>query len=447
MSRSIAVIVLLAGVALSAAACLPTSIRESPTPAATATPSPTVPTPTPTPAPPTPMPSPTFALHTVVRGDTLTSLARTYHTTARSIAYWNRAKYPSLDPESDKYNPDGLQRGWVLQVMPGEEYTPPAGDGETGEQVTPSPDDSVDDGPSRPTRPGRPMRPRAHARCARRVRVARRLVGGLRQGTALGRGTAILTRMSPAAGRSPRILVTMMVAGSQPDPAVAARKNALYVDSVLRHGATAMAIDATASAAQRAGALASMDGLLLTGGADLHPARYGAEDAGSEAVQHDRDELEAAAFAAADARGLPVLGICRGLQAMNVFSGGTLLQHIDGHAGPGWGHGPALTHPLRLVPGTRFARILAPTNVGGGVLTVNSYHHQAVLPANLAPGYVPAAWSPSPSGDVVEAFEAPEGPFRMAVQCHPERTESTPKAFERLFAFFVDACRGPLAER
>jgi putative glutamine amidotransferase len=253
--------------------------------------------------------------------------------------------------------------------------------------------------------------------------------------------------MSPAAGRSPRIVVTVMVAARQHEPTIAARKNALYVDAMLRHGATAIALDATSSAADRAGAFASMDGLLLTGGADVEPARYGDEGAGSHAVEPDRDELEAAAFAAAESRALPVLGICRGLQAMNVFSGGTLLKHTDGHAGPGWGHGPAHTHPLRLVPGSRLARILAPSNIGGGVLTVNSYHHQAVLPANLAPAFVPAAWSASPVGDLVEAFEAPTGPFRMAVQCHPERTESTPKAFERLFAFFVDACRGPLTAR
>lgn len=238
-----------------------------------------------------------------------------------------------------------------------------------------------------------------------------------------------------------------MNAASQAEPGIASRKNALYVDSVVRHGAAAIALDPTSAPSERAAAFVTMDGLLLTGGADIDPSRYGAANLSAVGSEPERDELEAAAWAAADSRGIPVLGICRGLQAMNVFSGGSLLQHLDGHAGHGWGHGPALTHPLRLVPGTRLARILSPTGAAGSVLTVNSYHHQAVRAVDLAPPYLPAAWSPSPAGDLVEAFEAREGPFRMAVQCHPERTESTPKAFERLFSFFVDACRGPLLGR
>jgi gamma-glutamyl-gamma-aminobutyrate hydrolase PuuD len=238
-----------------------------------------------------------------------------------------------------------------------------------------------------------------------------------------------------------------MVAARQPEPAIAARKNALYVDSVVRHGAAAIALDATSPAADRAAAFASMDGLLLTGGADLDPARYGQPNHASVDIEHDRDELEAAAWAAAESRGVPVLGLCRGLQAMNAFAGGALVQHVDGHAGASWGHGPALTHPLRVVPGTRLARILNPANAGGGVLTVNSYHHQGVRPQDLAPGFVASAFASSGIGDLVEAFETTSGPLRLAVQCHPERTESTPRSFERLFAFFVDACRGPLTAR
>ena len=100
-----------------------------------------------------------------------------------------------------------------------------------------------------------------------------------------------------------------------------------------------MPLDATASAAEREAAFAAMDGLLLSGGADIDPARYGQAIDGAREIEPDRDALEAAAWAAAEARGVPVLGICRGLQAMNVFAGGRLRQHVDGHAGNGWGHG------------------------------------------------------------------------------------------------------------
>ena len=138
--------------ALVLSACLPATIRRSPSalPSATPTSSPALPvTPAPTPGPPTPTPGPAWVLHTVVRGDTLVSLARQYGTSGRSIAYWNRETYPSLDPESPDYNPNNLKRGWVLKVIPGEEYVPPPGDGETGEQVTPEPTDDYEaDAPS-----------------------------------------------------------------------------------------------------------------------------------------------------------------------------------------------------------------------------------------------------------------------------------------------------------
>ena len=164
-------------------------------------------------------------------------------------------------------------------------------------------------------------------------------------------------------------------------------------------------------------------------------------------IEPERDALEAEAWAAAQRRGLPVLGICRGFQAINAFSGGTLLQHVDGHLGPAFGKGPAKIHPLRVAPGTRLARILFPTNAGGGVLSVNSYHHQAVRASDLAPGLVANAWASSPAGDLIEGLEAADGRFVFGLQCHPERTESTPAAFERLFRVFVDAARGPADRR
>jgi putative glutamine amidotransferase len=78
---------------------------------------------------------------------------------------------------------------------------------------------------------------------------------------------------------------------------------------------------------------------------------------------------------------------------------------------------------------------------------VNSHHHQAIRAADLAPGLVADAWASSPAGDLVEGLEAADGRFVFGVQCHPERTESTPDAFERLFGVFVDAARGPADRR
>lgn len=251
----------------------------------------------------------------------------------------------------------------------------------------------------------------------------------------------------PTVSARPRIVVTVAVAEQQSEPDVAHRKNELYAAGLARQGASPILLDATTPEADRAAAFAAMDGLLLSGGADIDPGRYGGANHGSTGIEPDRDALEVYAWAAAQERGLPVFGICRGFQAINVLSGGTLLQDVDGHAGPSWGHGPAATHPLRVAPGTRLARLLFPTNTRGGVLQVNSYHHQAIRATDLAPGLVASAWAGSPAGDLVEGLEAADGRFVIGIQCHPERTESTPPAFERLFAVFVDAARGPLSHR
>jgi putative glutamine amidotransferase len=236
-----------------------------------------------------------------------------------------------------------------------------------------------------------------------------------------------------------RILVTVTVPGRHPDPDLATRKNRLYADAIERHGGMPIVIDGSADPAERAAAFASMEGLLLTGGADIDPARYGAANRGSVDIEPERDELEAAAWAAAEARGLPVLGICRGFQAMNVFAGGTLLQDVEGHAGPGWSSGPARIHPLRLAGAGRLAALVAPD--GAEHVPVNTYHHQAVRAADLAPGLVATGWTASEAGELVEAFEGSGSRFVVGVQCHPERTESTPAGFEALWQAFVDACR------
>jgi putative glutamine amidotransferase len=245
----------------------------------------------------------------------------------------------------------------------------------------------------------------------------------------------------------PRIVITVADPGRQPEAEIARRKNALYAEAVRDHGGEPIVLDAASTEPERRAAFEAMAGLLLSGGADIDPARYGRPNQGSVNLEPERDALEAEAYAAAASRGVPILGVCRGFQAINVFAGGTLLQDVGGHVGAGWGHGPAQEHALRLVPGSRLARILSPTNPRAGATTVNSYHHQAIRPTDLAPGLVANAWATSPEGELVEGFEAVDGRFLLGVQCHPERKESTPDSFERLWRFFVDACRGPISAR
>ena len=236
----------------------------------------------------------------------------------------------------------------------------------------------------------------------------------------------------------PRIVVTMSDISNHPDPERAARRANLYLDAVRRHGGDPVPVDARMPPEAVTDLLGSMDGLLLTGGGDIDPARYGQSNAGSRDIDGARDALEARAWEAAAERGVPVLGICRGLQAINVFAGGSLLQHVDGHEGPSWGTGEPSTHPIEVVPRTRLGDLLG---TGREPVVVNAYHHQGVRAADLAPGLVASAWADSSAGPLVEGLEAAGPRFVVGVQCHPERTDSTPSAFENVFEAFVAAAR------
>ena len=236
--------------------------------------------------------------------------------------------------------------------------------------------------------------------------------------------------------RAPRIVVTLTVVADQPNPELAARRAGLYLDAMRRHGGEPVPVDAKTPPEILSKALASMDGLLLTGGGDIDPRRYGQPTDGSRGIDQARDELEARAWQVAAERDVPVLGICRGLQAINVFSGGSLVQDVVGHAGPSWGSGEAARHPVQVVADTRLAQLLeAETTV------VNAYHHQGVRAEDLAPGLVASAWADSSAGPLIEGLESASPRFVVGVQCHPERTESTPDAFERVFEAFVAAAR------
>ena len=145
-----------------------------------------------------------------------------------------------------------------------------------------------------------------------------------------------------------------------------------------------------------------------------------------------------ASLDAADKRGIPVFGICRGLQFLNVHRGGSLLQHVEGQVGAAYPETPALSHPLDVAAGTRLASILGDA---AAPLAVNSYHHQAVTEERLSPRLVAAAFADSPRGRLVEGLEQPGDRFVIGVQCHPERTESSPAELERVWHAFVDAAR------
>ncbi|MGD0249209.1 MAG: gamma-glutamyl-gamma-aminobutyrate hydrolase family protein, partial [Candidatus Limnocylindrales bacterium] len=197
--------------------------------------------------------------------------------------------------------------------------------------------------------------------------------------------------------------------------------------------------------------LGTMNGLVMTGGPDVDPALYHEPLAGASDLDPARDGLDRLAWREAERRNVPVFGICRGFQAVNVFSGGSLLQDVPGHAGTPYGDGPAGTHNLEIDPNSRLARALAEGSPEGLAttdeddptieLTVNTYHHQAVDHDRLAAGLRAVGWAASDEGRLVEAFEGRGDWWIVAVQCHPERTESTPIEFEGVWEAFVREAR------
>src|SRR5258708_15809752 len=200
----------------------------------------------------------------------------------------------------------------------------------------------------------------------------------------------------------PRVVVTLSVLNADP---LRARSRENYLNALGNAGCDAIAVDADHPAPDE------FDALCLSGGEDMEPSRYAAAiDPKTEAADPRRDALELALVASARERDLPVLGICRGFQVINVAYGGSLVQHVDGHREK---NGPILSHIAVATPGSKLAEAC-----GAEPFSVNARHHQAVDARALAPGLVPTARIDG----FVEAFEDPALRWLVAVQWHPERS-------------------------
>jgi len=202
--------------------------------------------------------------------------------------------------------------------------------------------------------------------------------------------------------------------GSRNQPA--AFLNVNYLEALAHAGLAPVPLTPAHPEAATRAILGACRGLVLTGGADVDPARYGQlPHPALGRVAPARDELEWRALDLARERGMPVLGICRGIQVLNAYHGGTLYQDLRSELASGITHdqGEAIghTHEVEVVPGSRLSAM-----VGAGRIPVNSYHHQAVR--ELAPYFIATARAPD---GVVEGVEARDGSWVVAIQWHPER--------------------------
>jgi putative glutamine amidotransferase len=212
------------------------------------------------------------------------------------------------------------------------------------------------------------------------------------------------------------------------------RLTAAYVTALESAGLIPLIVPPLSSASAAAAIMDSVSGLVLTGGEDVDPARYGEKR--NEKVRYvnaARDTTEVALIEAAKARGKPVLAICRGIQILNVALGGTLVQDIPSQCDTSIAHDEdsprdTRTHEISVEPGSLIARA-----VGTEHLTVNSFHHQSVK--RVADGMRVTARAPD---GVIEGLESTGDWWVMAVQWHPEEMTDSPDPWDRgLFKAFA----------
>lgn len=212
-----------------------------------------------------------------------------------------------------------------------------------------------------------------------------------------------------------------------------------YIETLRSAGAVPVLIPPQAENA--AAVMVALDGLVLAGGADCDPSIWGEEPHPKcEPMDPRRQSNDLALARAAHDQKVPALGVCLGLQIMNVANGGTLMQDIDSEMKTEIRHGSdpsdRARHDIAIESGTQLASIL-----GAGTFNVNSSHHQAVR--NVAKGFRVTAYAPD---GIVEGLEDPRHPFYLGVQWHPEDMGGEESA-TGLFAAFIEAARAHALRR
>jgi putative glutamine amidotransferase len=215
------------------------------------------------------------------------------------------------------------------------------------------------------------------------------------------------------------------------------RVNAAYTDALRKVGLLPVVIPPL-TASEGPALLDSLAGLVVTGGEDVAPSRYGQAPHPTVEAHEPRDESEIALIVEARQRLIPTLAICRGIQVVNVALGGTLIQDIPSQTPSALNHDPehergARVHAVRVDPSSRLARSL-----GTDCLTTNSFHHQAL--DSIAPGIRVSARA---EDGIIEGAESEDPEWWMlAVQWHPEELLDAAEPWDRnLFAAFAAAVR------
>ncbi len=224
----------------------------------------------------------------------------------------------------------------------------------------------------------------------------------------------------------------------------------VYVDAVRRSGGRAVMLPPGGDDEEASATVASLDGLVITGGPDIDPARYGASrHPRTQTPATLRDAWDLAVTGHALRLGVPLLAICRGMLVLNVCRGGTLHQHLPDLVGPGRHDGPPNgfgLHHVRISPDSTLAGIL-PAEPGDGFLDVPTHHHQAV--DLIGDGLKVVAWEEDGTIEAVEAGPSELGGmsgFVLGVQWHPEQG-SDPRLFTALVSAASDRAARDRAAR